>query len=34
MEYDLEKENIKAWRDVGVAYGQNQQQTVVYNRWW
>ena len=34
MEHDLEKSRIKAWRDVGVAYGENQQQTVVYNRWW
>lgn len=33
-EQKLESENIQAWRDVGVAYGNNQKQEVTYNRWW
>ena len=33
-EQKLESENIRAWRDVGVAYGNNQKQEVTYNRWW
>ena len=29
--YDLEKERIRASRDVGVAYGKNQPRNVTYN---
>ena len=33
-EIGLEKDRIKAWRDVGVAWGTNQPKKVVYKSFW
>jgi hypothetical protein len=33
-EIDLERDRIKAWRDVGVAWGTNQPQNVTYKSLW
>ena len=33
-EVDLEKASIKAIRDIGVAYGENQQPTTYNVVWW
>ena len=30
---DLEKQRINAWKEVGVAYGKNQQPTTTYINW-
>ncbi|MDR1022178.1 MAG: hypothetical protein LBL94_02740 [Prevotellaceae bacterium] len=33
-ETNVEKERVKAYRDVGVAWAEHQQQTVVYTSFW